>query len=149
MSLQGGAAWLMLLAGGLWSGGILIVAVERTHHWSRMPVEQYAIDFRRTLRRVDSVMPVLAGITLVGAVVYGVEGSGRRATTALGGAVLVAGVIVSSIVIGGSINSRFLRLPEGVVPVDVEQLRARWHLFHCARTILAVAAFGCLAAAVA
>jgi hypothetical protein len=46
------AAWVMLAFGGLFSGGILIVAVERVNLWRRMPVDQYVIDFRRSLYRL-------------------------------------------------------------------------------------------------
>ena len=56
------SAWIMLVFCGLWSGGILIFAVERTNLWRRMPLEQYAVDFRRSLFRADPMMPIL-GVT--------------------------------------------------------------------------------------
>jgi hypothetical protein len=34
------SAWLMVAAGGLFSGGIFFVAVERLNLWRRMPVDQ-------------------------------------------------------------------------------------------------------------
>jgi hypothetical protein len=47
------SAWLTLFFGGLWAGGILIFAVERTNLWQRMPIDQYEVDFRRSLFRAD------------------------------------------------------------------------------------------------
>jgi Dihydroprymidine dehydrogenase domain II, 4Fe-4S cluster len=36
---------MMLVSCALWAGGIFIFAVERTHLWRRMPIDQYAVDF--------------------------------------------------------------------------------------------------------
>jgi hypothetical protein len=38
------SAWIMLVSCGLWAGGILIFAVERTNLWRRMPIDQYAVE---------------------------------------------------------------------------------------------------------
>ena len=43
------AAWVMLAFGGLYSGAILFYAVDRVHVWRRMSVDQYVVDFRRSL----------------------------------------------------------------------------------------------------
>src|SRR5215475_3189377 len=45
------SAWIMLVSCGLWAGGILIFAVERTNLWRRMPIDQYVVDFRWSLSR--------------------------------------------------------------------------------------------------
>ena len=63
------SAWIMLVFCGLWSGGILIFAVERTNLWRRMPLEQYAVDFRRSRFRADPMMPIL-GLTAVAAATF-------------------------------------------------------------------------------
>ena len=52
------AAWVMLAFGGLYSGAILIYAVDRVHVWRRMPVDQYVVDFRRSLYRADPLIPI-------------------------------------------------------------------------------------------
>ena len=45
------AAWLMLAVGGLFSGGIFYVAVERLNLWRRMPIDQYVVSpIRCTVR---------------------------------------------------------------------------------------------------
>lgn len=38
MTLTQAGAWLMTTSGGLFAGGILVFAVERTSLWRRMPV---------------------------------------------------------------------------------------------------------------
>jgi hypothetical protein len=59
MTLLQWSAWLMLMACGLWSGVILTFQVERINLWAQMPIEQYAVDFRRSLFRVDPMQPIL------------------------------------------------------------------------------------------
>jgi hypothetical protein len=53
------SAWFILAAGGLFSGGIFFVAVERLNLWQRMPVDQYVVDFRRSVYRADLLMPIM------------------------------------------------------------------------------------------
>lgn len=141
-------SWLMLVSSGLWSGGILIFAVERTNLWSRMPVAQYAVDFRRSLYRVDPLLPVLGGVGGAGAVAFAVTSGGRSALLAWVGCGLIVMVILASVVIAEPINSKFRRVAEWQVPADVERYRMRWCRFHAVRNVIALAAFGCLAAAV-
>jgi Domain of unknown function (DUF1772) len=143
------SAWLMLAFGGLFSGGILIFAVERTNLWRRMPVEQYAVDFRRSLYRVDPLLPILGAVSAVGAVLFALNNGGRAAVLAWIGISLIAAVMIGSVVIAEPINSKFRRLSEGRAPEGAEQLRVTWRRFHLARTAVALAAFACLAAAVA
>jgi len=142
-------AWLMLASGGLFTGGVLIVAVERTNLWRRMPVEQYAIDFRRTLYRVDPLLPILSAISGIGAVLFAINTTGRPAVLTWIAVALIGLIIVSSIVIAEPINAQFRRLPEGRQPERAEQLRTTWRIFHYARTLIALAAFACLTAAAA
>ena len=141
------SAWLMVAFGGLFSGGIFFVAVERLNLWRRMPVEQYVVDFRRSVYRADPLMPIMGNISALGAVVFALNSAGRPALLAWLGIALIAVIMVSSIVIAEPINSRFRRLPEGQRPADAEQLRIRWRRFHLARTGVALLSLACLAAA--
>ena len=72
------SAWIMLVSCGLWAGGILIFAVERTNMWGRMPIDQYAVDFRRSLFRVDPMMPILGVIAGVAATIFALKHSGAQ-----------------------------------------------------------------------
>src|SRR5919197_1201651 len=97
-------AWLMLASGGLFTGGFLVVAVDRTHRWRRMPVEQYANDFRHTLFRVDPMLPILSGIACVGAVLFAINATGRPAVLTWIAVGLIGAIIVSSIIVAEPIN---------------------------------------------
>jgi hypothetical protein len=65
MTLLQWSAWLMLMACGLWAGVILTFQVERINLWARMPIEQFAVDFRRSLFRVDPLQPILAALASI------------------------------------------------------------------------------------
>jgi hypothetical protein len=149
MSVVQLGTWLMLVAGGLWAGGILIFAVERTNLWARMSIEQYAVDFRRSLYRVDPLLPALGVISCAGTAVFALGSHGRAQVLGWISLALIAAVIVCSIVIAEPINSKFRRLTEGQVPVEAERHRARWRRFHAIRGVVAMIAFACMAAAVA
>jgi hypothetical protein len=141
-------SWLMLVAGGLFAGGILVVAVERTSLWRRMPVEQYAVDFRRSLARVDPMLPILGALCGIGALLFAITTDGRPATWSWVAVVLLGVIVVSSLIVAEPINSRFRRLPEGSPPEAAERLRIVWRRFHYGRTVLGVAAFACVVGAV-
>jgi hypothetical protein len=141
------AAWVMLAFGGLYSGAILIYAVDRVHVWRRMPVDQYVVDFRRSLFRADPLIPIMGVLSELGAVVFAWNSVGRAAVLAWVGVALIALIFVASITLAEPMNSKFRRLPEGEAPDRIEQLRTRWRRFHWARTVVALGALACLAAA--
>jgi hypothetical protein len=141
------AAWVMLAFGGLYSGAILIYAVDRVHVWRRMPVDQYVVDFRRSVFRADPLIPIMGILSELGAVVFALNSGDRAAVLAWIGFGLIALIIVASIALAEPINSTFRRLPEGQAPDRVEQLRITWCRFHWARTVAALGALGCLVAA--
>ena len=141
------SAWIMLVSCGLWAGGILIFAVERTDLWRRMPIDQYAVDFRRSLFRVDPMMPILGGIAGVAAAIFALQRNGAARDLAWAGLGFIVLVVVASIAIGEPINSKFRRLPEGQAPPRAEYYRTLWRRFHALRNLAALAAFACLAAA--
>jgi hypothetical protein len=139
---------VMLGAGGIFTGGIIWYAWERVWIWRQLTLLEYAIDFRRSLRKADPAMPILLVVcgTAAGAFAYVTNGTARA--LALAGIGLLALILASSIVVAEPINSQFRRRPEGVVPPDAEQLRAVWRRFHLLRAALAVTAFYLLVIAV-
>ncbi len=149
MTLAQLGSWLMLASGGLFAGGILVVAVERTSLWRRMPVEQYAVDFRRSLARVDPMLPILGAVSCAGALLFALNATGRAAGLTWTAVALLAVIIVSSLVVAEPINARFRRQAEGTTPHDAERLRVVWRRFHYGRTLLGLAAFTCIVTAVA
>jgi len=143
------AAWLMVAFGGLFAGGILFVAVERVNLWRRMPIDQYVVDFRRSLYRLDPLVPILGTLSALGAVVFALNSQAHAAVLAWIGVGLIAVIMIASIGLAEPMNSKFRRLPEGQAPEGVEQLRITWRRFHWARTVVAIGAIACLAAAIA
>jgi Domain of unknown function (DUF1772) len=141
------AAWVMLAFGGLYTGAILFYAVDRVHLWQRMPVDQYVVDFRRSLYRADRLVPIMGILSMLGAVVFALNSGGRAAVLAWTGIGLIVLIVVASITLAEPINSRFRRLPEGQPPDRAEQLRIIWCRFHRARTVVALGSLACLVAA--
>lgn len=139
---------VMLVAGGLFTGGVVWYAWERVWIWRRLPLSAYAVDFRRSVRKADPALPILLVVCAVGAVAFASLTRGAGRTLALTGLALLAVILVGSIILAEPINSQFRRLPEGTVPADAEDLRRKWRRFHLLRTALAVAAFALLVTAV-
>ena len=148
MSYLQGATWTMIFFGGLFAGGILLVAVERTNLWRRMPVDQYAVDFRRSVLRIDPMLPIFGAVTAAGAAVFALHSQGDAQKLAWVVFALLLVIILASVIIAEPMNSRFRRLPEGEVPPGAAGIRDRWRAFHTARTVLALAVLACLAGAV-
>lgn len=140
---------VMLGAGGIFTGGIVWYAWERVWIWRRLTLLEYAIDFRRSLRKADPAMPILLVVCAAAVAVFAWRTSGEARTLAAVAIALLATILVSSVVVAEPINSEFRRRPEGVVPPDAERLRRLWRRFHLVRTALAVTAFYLLVVAVA
>jgi dipeptide/tripeptide permease len=141
------STWLMVAFGGLFAGGILFVAVERTNLWRRMPIEQYATDFRRSLYRLDPLIPILGTVSALSALVFALNIDGPAALLTWIGIALIAVIMIASIAIAEPMNMKFRRLPEGQAPEGADELRKKWRRFHLMRTVIALVSFGCLAAA--
>jgi hypothetical protein len=148
MSLLQWSAWLMLMACGLWAGVILTFQVERINLWAQMPIEQFAVDFRRSLFRVDPLQPILAALASIAGGYFAWFSLGTPRLLAWVSVALMVFVVVAAIVIAEPINSRFRDLPEGQLPDGAERYRIAWRRFHTARTIFTLAAFACCAEAV-
>jgi hypothetical protein len=138
------AAIVMLVPGAIWAGVIVAFAVERTNLWARMSVGQYAVDFRRSLYRIDPLQPILGMISLTAAVVFAVQTDGTGQALAWAGIAQIVVVIVWSVSLMEPLNSRFRRLPEGSAPDNAERIRDVWQRRHLARTAISLGALVCL-----
>jgi hypothetical protein len=130
---------VLVVLSGLWTGAITTIAWERIPVWRRLDPVPRAVDFRRSLYRMDPTMPIVAIAVLVLGVIYalGRDGNARTlAWLALGG---VALIIVGSLLLLEPINSKFRRLPEGTPPPDAASLHARWARLHLTRAVVAIA----------
>jgi hypothetical protein len=57
-------AILMLVSGGLFAGGVTMVAWERVAAWQNMPLAQFGSDFAGTVHRADRVQPGLLVVAI-------------------------------------------------------------------------------------
>jgi hypothetical protein len=117
---------VMLSAGGLFTGGLVWYAWERVWIWRRLALREFAVDFRRSVRKADPAMPILLVICAAAAGGFASLAEGGARMLALAGVGLLAVILVGSIVVAEPVNSQFRRLPEGVVPPQAERLRRRW-----------------------
>jgi hypothetical protein len=99
--------------------------------------DQYAVDFRRSLFRVDPMMPILGVIAGAAATIFAKQRSGAAGGLAWVGLGFIVLVVVASITIAEPINSKFRRLPEGQVP------QRAGRRFHAVRNLAALAALAC------
>lgn len=143
-TIQRTATLIMLIPAAVWTGMIILYAVERVNLWARMPVEQYVVDFRRSVYRADPLQPILAIVSIAGSVLFALSGGGTASVFAWMGAALIAVVIAISIALPERINSQFRCRAEGEAPPNVETLRDRWRILHLIRTVPAVGALICL-----
>src|SRR5438093_3665609 len=67
-----------LLSGAIFTGAISLFAWERVWLWRRMALDEFAVDFRRSLGRVDPAMPILLVISAVGALGLASESHGAK-----------------------------------------------------------------------
>lgn len=136
-----------LLPGGVFTGAITLLAWERVWLWRRMTIDQYVVDFRRSLRLLDPTMPILLVITGIGTVGLATQSSGTKQTLLVTAIACQLAILIGSLVLAEPINFAFRRQPEGMAPPRVETLRRRWRRLHLARTAVALTAYLCIVSA--
>lgn len=141
-------AILMLVSGGLFTGGVSVFAWERVPLWRSMPLPQFRIDFASAIHKADRVQPALLLVAIVTAVGFGVTATGAARSLALIGA---SGFIVTLIASGAVLVplQRRIIASSQQQPVAVETMRRRWFGGHLGRSVVAVASFILVAAAAA
>jgi len=141
------ATIVMLAAGGIFAGALVWYAWERVWIWRRLTLSEYAVDFRRSLRKADPAMPILLLICAAAAAVFAWRTEDSARVLAAAAIALLATILVSSLIIAEPINSKFRRRAEGVVPPNADRLRQLWRRFHLVRATLGFAAYVLLVAA--
>lgn len=138
-----------LLAGGVFTGALSLLGWERVWLWREMTIDQFVVDFRRSLKRTDPAMPILGAITGVGSIGLASQAGGVRLALLLSAITCQLMILIGSVAVAEPINSQFRKRPEGMAPPGVEALRGRWRRLHLARSALALAAYTCIVVAVA
>ena len=105
-----------------------LFAVERVNLWRRMPVDQYVIDFRRSLYRLDPLLPIMGTLSGLGAAVFAWNSEGRAAVLAWIGIALIAVIMVGSIVCRAD-EFEVSAASRGPSARRAERLRITWRRF--------------------
>jgi membrane associated rhomboid family serine protease len=138
---------LMLVSGGLFSGGVAVFAWERVPAWRRMPLTQFRADFATAIGKADRVQPALLVATIAATVGFLLTATGPSRTVALVGAVGFIVTLIGSVAVLVPLQRRIIADSEQ--RLDLEALRGRWFLGHMGRTVLGVTSFVLVAVAAA
>lgn len=141
------AAALMLVAGGLFTGGAASFSWSRVPIWRTMAPEHFARDFSATIARTDKVQPALLVVAIVSAVVYGFTADGSASALALVGTGGLIVTLAASAALLVPLQRRIIAAPEAHDSA-VEPMRRRWFRGHLGRSVLSTASFVCLVLAV-
>lgn len=130
----------MLVSGGLFAGGVTLIAWERPPAWREADIPEFRAMFAYTLRRVDRVQPALAVLGLISTVGYSLSAAGHARVLAATAAIGFLSVLVGS---GAWLVPIQRRLMTGQSDrsADVLRFRATWIRGHLIRTLIALAAF--------
>jgi uncharacterized membrane protein len=131
----------MLLAGGLFAGGVLSIAWERIPAWREADLPDFRIAFAHTLRRVDRLQPALLVVCLISTMGFALSEGGADRITAVFAA---AGFVIVLVGSGAWLVPLQRRLvasgPERPASAsELEKLRAQWLRGHLIRTAVALA----------
>jgi hypothetical protein len=142
------AAWLMLIAGGLWSRGVCLLAVERTRAWHAMSLAEFLPDFRVSVRFIDPLMPVCCFTSAIAAAFFSHDAAGLAATLGwCGVGITLVGAVGSGLLSAPSVLG-ILRGKADLPPPALAKSRRIIVACNFGRTVAAVSAFSCLCAAV-
>lgn len=131
---------LMVLAGGLFAGGVVTIAWSHSPAWRTMPAAPFVTDFRRTIRTADKVQPALLVVSIATAIAVAIGSEGTARTAAAVGAAGFVAILIASVALLVPLQQRIIGCP----PEDADaiaSMRSRWIRGHLGRSVLALASF--------
>jgi len=143
-------AWFaitMLVAGGLFAGGVVSIAWERAGPWRAGSSLDFRRDFAHTIDRVDKLQPALLVVTTLSAVGFAFVTPGLPRLLAAPAALGLVAVFVGSAAVLVRIQRRIVSQQPELATAEIERLKGTWIRGHLARTAAAVACFAMLVAA--
>jgi Domain of unknown function (DUF1772) len=129
---------LMLVTGGLFAGGVLLIAWERIPAWRESELSDFRGAFAHTLRRVDRLQPLLLVLALVSTIGFAIAAGGGGRAVAV---VAAAGFLV--ILVGSGawlvpLQRRLVASGAGEASSELERWRRQWFRGHMIRTVVAL-----------
>jgi hypothetical protein len=130
----------MLIGGGLFAGGVTLIALERVPAWRETDMAQFRSAFAHTLRRVDRLQPALLAACLVSTIGFAISA---------GGAARILAVLAGTgflLVLAGSgawlvpIQRRLVASGSEHSSQELERPRTQWLRGHLIRSAVALAA---------
>jgi hypothetical protein len=131
---------VMLLAGGMFAGGVVTIAWTRSPVWTTMAVPVFMADFERTIRTADKVQPALAVAALVATIGAALTTEGAARIAAVAGAAGLLAILAASGAILVPLQRRIIASASDDL-VTIDSMRARWIRGHLGRSGLAVLSF--------
>jgi amino acid permease len=133
---------LMLVTGGLFAGGVLLIAWERVPAWRASELSEFRAAFAHTLRRVDRLQPLLLVLSLVSTIGFAiaVEGAARTAAVLAAAGFLV--ILVGSGAWLVPLQRRLVTSGSERQSQELERWRRQWFRGHVIRTVVALASLG-------
>lgn len=138
---------LMVVSGGLFSGGVAVFAWERVPAWRRMSLPRFRSDFDTAIAKADRVQPALLVATIGATVGFALTATGPSRTLALIGAAGFTLTLIGSVAVLVPLQRRIIADSEQ--RLDLEAMRGRWFLGHLGRTVVGVMSFVLVALAAA
>jgi uncharacterized membrane protein len=130
----------MLLAGGLFAGGVVSIAWERIPAWRDAELPEFRIAFAHTLRRVDRLQPALLVVCLLSTIGFAASEDGAARTSAVLAAAGFLIVLIGSAAWLVPIQRRLVEPAPQASAAELEGLKSRWLRGHLLRTVVTLAA---------
>ncbi|HVH52864.1 MAG TPA: anthrone oxygenase family protein [Actinomycetota bacterium] len=142
------SAFLMLVSGGLFAGGVSALAWDRIPAWRNMPLAEFRTDFAGVVQRADRVQPGLLVVAIVASFAFGLTDAGAPRILALIGASGFLAILTGSIAVLVPLQRRMIS-SSSLEAGALERMRHRWFRGHLGRTLVGVASFLLVASATA
>jgi hypothetical protein len=139
-------AMLMLVSGGLFSGGVTALAWERIPAWRSIPLPEFRADFAGVVHRADRVQPGLLVVAIAASFTFGLTDTGAARILALIGAAGFITTLIGSIAFLVPLQSRMIS-PSSLESGALERMRQRWFRGHLGRTVAGLISFLLVASA--
>src|SRR5262249_27705901 len=118
-------ATMMILAGGLFAGGVTTFAWSHIPVWREMPLPRFVTDFAHKIRRADKAQPALLVPTIVSATAFASTAESTAALLALLGAGGFLAILIGSAAALVPLQRRIL-MASPHEPDGLDEMRMRW-----------------------